>query len=260
MLKEGFSLKIVVIHGSIRKGNTYNLTQEVIKNLKKFDDVEISEINISDLKLPFCVSCHGCFKKGEEVCPHYEIIQKVSKSLEESDGIILTGVVYSIQLNAAMKNLIDHLSYYFHRPRLFGKKGMVITTTAGAGAKSVAKYLKFVMSVWGIDNINILSQNIQTSTFSLTEKQKEKINKESLCFYNNVLKNKYKAPSFGTLAVFSSFRGLCSAEKAISAFDKNYWAENKMLEKSYPTEISLFKKAFGSFICFSIKKIMDKKR
>ena len=110
-------MKITVIHGSMRKGNTYGVTQAVLEHLRKHADVQITEISVADLDLPFCCSCHACFSKGDEFCPHNAVVGSVAKSIEECDGLIISGVCYAMQINAAAKNLADHLAYYFHRPR-----------------------------------------------------------------------------------------------------------------------------------------------
>ena len=46
-------MKITVIHGSMRKGNTYGVTQAVLSYLRKHADVDITEISVADLELPF---------------------------------------------------------------------------------------------------------------------------------------------------------------------------------------------------------------
>ena len=50
-------MNITVIHGSMRKGNTYGVTQAVLSSLRKHNDIKITEINVADLDLPFCLSC-----------------------------------------------------------------------------------------------------------------------------------------------------------------------------------------------------------
>jgi multimeric flavodoxin WrbA len=136
--KPEFFMKILVINGSMRKGNTYSLTREIVGRLSKKGGIRFNEISVADLKLPFCLSCHTCFSKGEEHCPHYDIMKIVEDELAECDGVIFSATTYMWALNAAMKNLLDHLSFYFHRPSMFGKKGMAIATATGAGEKGVA--------------------------------------------------------------------------------------------------------------------------
>lgn len=242
----------------MRKGNTYKLAQEVIVKLREYSDILIDEISVNELNLPFCISCHKCFEKGEENCPHFSIVNSVAKKMEESDAIILSGVVYSMQLNAAMKNLIDHLSYYFHRPRLFDKKGMVITTTAGSGEKDVAKYLKSIMNIWGISDVKIISEKIRKVPFSLTDKQRAKISKTTDNFYNDIIHNKHTAPSYQAIAMYNAFRGMSSAENVISERDREYWKETGLVNTTYPTRHGIVKKLYGALTFKILRSVINK--
>lgn len=251
-------MRILVIHGSMRKGNTYKLTQEVIMRLKKHENVDIREINVNELDLPFCVSCHTCFETGEDKCPHKNIMQTVTDEIKTCDALILSGAVYSLHLNAAMKNLIDHLSFYFHRPYMFDKKGLIVTTTAGAADKTIAKYLKTVMGHWGVGNIKSISCKIQTYPFSLTPKQVQKIDKTTDEFYNIILNDKTAPPSFDMLAVHNAFRGMNASEVAISECDRAYWHSTGLINKVYPHKIGFLKFAFGTLVFKIMKKVISK--
>ncbi len=251
-------MKILVIHGSMRKGNTYKLTQAVINRLRAKGDVTIKEIMVRDLNLPFCTSCHTCFARGEHLCPHYKVVGEVAKELDDSDGIILTGVVYAMQLNAAMKNLIDHLAYLFHRPRLFNKKGLIISTTAGAGEKAVAKYLKDTMGIWGVNGILMLSEKIQTATFSLTPAQTKRVEDTADSLYDRILSKKSYPVTLNQLSIYSAFRGMSTASNQISAYDNAYWSESGLKDKAYPLKINPFQKAYGGLTCFILRKVIDK--
>lgn len=251
-------MKILVIHGSMRKGNTYKLTQAVIEKLMLNKDVHLKEISVSELNLPFCMSCHVCFEKGEERCPHRNIVGGIAEEIETSDALIVSGVVYSMHLNAAMKNLIDHLSYYFHRPKLFDKKALVVTTTAGAGEKTVAKYLASIMGHWGAGYIKSISCKIRTVPFSLTEKQQSAVNKVSDEFYNAISHNSFTAPTFGSVAVHNSFRGMSSGSVVVSECDRDYWQQTGMKDKVYPRRVSVVKAAVGSVTAKVLKKVISK--
>ncbi len=253
-------MKILVIHGSMRRGNTYKLAQEVIASLREKKDVQIDEIEVKKLELPFCASCLTCFSKGENKCPHAETVQDVANRIKQSDGIILTGVVYSLHLNAAMKNLIDHLSYFFHRPCLFDKKGMAITTTAGAGENKVAKYLQSVMSSWGMSGILRLSEKIQTEPCVLTEKQKQRAKSSADKFYDLIEGDINTPPSFMVVCTYNAFRAMSLANNAYSKTDKEYWQSCGFGDKVYPRKISIVKKFVGHMTYAALKSFMEKSK
>jgi len=236
----------------MRKGNTYAFTQEVIKRLKKYNDVQITEISVNDLNLPFCVSCHTCFTKGEEYCPHSNTVNKVRTEL---DGIIISGVVYAMGLNAAMKNLIDHLAYLFHRPAFFGKKGMVITTTAGAGEKSVAKYIKSVMGHWGINGAMVLTHKTQTVEFQMNGKEQQKVENAVGRFYGDIKSKREIAPSIDSIAVHNAFRSMATASSPVSERDAEYWQKSGFAYKIYPAKAGFIGLCIGGLAYKIMKKV-----
>lgn len=251
-------MNVFVIHGSMRKGNTYKLTQRVIKKLKTHRDVHVDEVSVSEIELPFCLSCHLCFVKGEDKCPHYDKVGKIAEKIENCDVLIVSGVVYSMHLNAAMKNLIDHLSYYFHRPRLFNKQGMVITTTAGGGEKTVAKYLQTTLAQWGVSVSASISFKIQTTPFSLSEKQEKKLDKIVAAFYKDAVTGALFAPPVKAVVIHNAFRGMSAVETPISDYDKQYWLQTGMGRTVYPRKIAPHKIVLGSITYTVMKKVMSK--
>ena len=248
-------MKITVIHGSMRKGNTYGVTSAVMECLRSYGNVEINEINIADLDLPFCASCHVCFSKGDNFCPHKAIVGTVAKAIEECDGLIISGVCYAMHINAAVKNLIDHLAYYFHRPRLFEKVGMVITTTAGAGENIVAKYLRQTLGHWGVGKAILLPMKIQTEKFALTEKQTERVRVAADKFYYQIKNKKFSQPSFVSVIVHNSFRALASVSPQLSVCDSDYWRNSGFADKVYPRKIGALKWLTGKIMYPLMKKM-----
>ena len=248
-------MKILVIHGSMRKGNTYSLTKEMMKRLLEKPDVEFIEINVADLDLPFCCSCHVCFGKGEENCPHHNIMKCVQTALMDCDGVIFSGTTYMWALNAAMKNLLDHLSYGFHRPSLFGKKGMVIVTSTGAGEKDTANYLKTVLGQWGINRAITVTLNEKEKQLHL--KGDKYFNLVAEKFYNLIKSKKPLPPTLKSIAVHNSFRAMSLSEFGTYERDKLFWSQPGFCDKAYPVRAGLFRYAMGALV-FGLVKRMSK--
>ena len=253
-------MNITVIHGSMRKGNTYKLTRAALERIRSYDDVYVTEFDVNTLELPFCLSCHGCFSKGEEFCPHREKMRPITDCLEACDAVIVSGVVYSLHLNAAMKNLIDHVSYYFHRPRLFGKPGMVVTTTAGAAEKTIAKYLRGTLGAWGAGPVYRLSCKVQSESFELSVKQRKLVENTADRLYGAVKSGKRGSPSIQSIAIYNTFRGMSAAKYGPSEYDKKYWSESGLGEKTYPYRINPVKAMFGGLTYKAMKSMMDKEK
>ena len=249
---EGKIMKILVIHGSTRKGNTYSLTKEIVNRLAAKPSVECTEINVADLELPFCRSCHACFDKGEEYCPHYEIMRGIESALKDCDGVILSGTTYMWALNAAMKNLLDHMSYGFHRPALFGKKGMVVTTSKGAGEKGVAKYLRTVLGQWGVNGSIIVTMNAKEK--QLKTKGSKYLDSVVDRYYQLIASGKAVSPSIKNIAVHNSFRAMSLSEFGESECDAKHWQQPGFFDRAYPVKAGPFKYAAGSIVHGLVKR------
>jgi len=254
-------MQILVIHGSMRSGNTYALTKEVINRLEAKPDVEITEINVASLSLPFCTSCHACLSNGEEYCPHADITLGMGKAFSDCDGLILSGTTYIRALNAAMKNLMDHFAYYFHRPRLFGKHGMVIATSAGAGEKNVAEYIKNVMGQWGINGAIILTQNtkekrLQSVKAGLSAKFEKKLDAAAEQFYKRIKSKKQISPTAKNIATHNAFRAMSLSDFSESECDKNYWSKDEF-NRAYPVKIGKCKYLIGALVYSMVNKLAD---
>jgi len=245
-------MKLLIIHGSMRKGKTYALTKKVMDYLSLKPGVELTEIFISDLDLPFCISCHVCFGKGEEYCPHYPAYKDVYKALLDCDGVILSGVTYMWSLNAALKNLLDHLSFNFHRPKMFGKKGMVIVTSSGAGEKPVAKYLKTVLGQWGVNGAVILTRNTKEERLVSAKKQVAKVKQMSEKYYQQLASGQPIPPGLRSIAVHNAFRSMALSASAEYERDTEFWQQDGYRDRAYPVKAGL-KYLLGALI-FSVAK------
>jgi len=232
-------MKLLVIHGSIRKGKTYALTKEIMECLSSKPDMEFIEISVGDLKLPFCTSCHICFKRGESYCPNYAAFADVNNALLDCDGVILSGTTYMWALNAAMKNLLDHLSFKFHRPMLFGKHGMVVTTSAGAGEKGVAKYLKIVLGQWGINGAVVVTRNTKEEQLLSHGKLTAKIQRASERFYQQITSKRFIPPSLRSIAVHNAFRSASLSASAEYERDTEFWQQDSYRNRAYPVKAGL---------------------
>jgi len=240
-------MKILVIHGSMRKGRTYALTQEVMSRLSAKADVQFVEINVADLDLPFCVSCHVCFSKGEEFCPHAAHLQSLLTALKECDGVILSGTTYMWALNGAMKNLLDHLAFGFHRPFLFGKRGMVVATSKGNGEKEVAKYLRMVLGQWGVNGAVVVTQNAKEEQLLSPSKLAKRLDKAAERFYRQLSSKKPIPPSLRSIAVQNAFRSMALSEFSEFERDAEFWRKEEN-NRAYPVRIGVFRYAVGAAV------------
>lgn len=148
-------MKITVINGTEKRGVTWRLKEILLERFR--EKAEITEYYLPGDCPSFCCGCTNCILKGEHTCKDAGYIQKIASSLLEADLIVMTSPAYVMHATGAMKTLLDHLAYLWmpHRPapEMFGKRAVVITQCAGAGARSAAKDIRHSLSWWGISQI-----------------------------------------------------------------------------------------------------------
>lgn len=237
-------MKGIVIHGSPRRGNTWDVflrTKKIIDN-KLAVDWEI--IELSKLKLPQCIGCFNCILKGEEKCLHKNIIEDIYEKIQKADFLIITSPVYSMNVTGVLKTFIDHMSFKFHRPSYFKKKALVITTTAGAGHTKVAKYIEEVLEYWGISDISIIDIAYRSET--LTEKHILRIEKLSSKFAKNLASGKFKKPKVKSVVMYNTWKVLGRSFGEDSA-DYKYWSDAEFDGRFYAkgVKVGVISKCLG---------------
>lgn len=258
-------MRVLAIVGSGREGNTLELTKNILKRMQAFalaDGLEFEEeiIRLRELELPFCMSCHNCVtEKGDKYCPHRDVARGVEQKLHAADGIILASPVYSLQVSGLMKNLIDHFSFYFHRPCLFDKCGLALTNTAGAGHKASGKYLQSVMHAWGIAKPQKLSLALANIKVVIDKKMDRKLNQAARKFYLAIAKPKPYNPTFYDVIYYNFWRAFIATGSPGDA-DYDYWHERGWFKQNYYyTEgVSAPRRAIGGLAFAVMSKIFAK--
>ena len=231
-------MKIVVLHGQMHKGSTYNITKLFLENLSG-ENTEIIEFFMPKDTPRFCIGCFSCFTKGEDKCPHADEVQPIVKEIDEADLIILESPCYIYGMSGQLKTFLDHLAYRWmvHRPhpKMFSKVGLVISTAAGAGSKKVTRSLKDNLFHWGVPRIYRYGINVGASSWETVKLEKQlMIEMEVKKLSRKIAKQIGKAkPGLKTKLMFLIMR---MAQKANdwNPTDKNYWEKYGWLETNRP--------------------------
>lgn len=229
-------MNVTIVYGTERKGCTYNIAQQVIKNL---NSPSVTEIFLPRDLPVFCISCYRCFMEEIGTCTHSEYTRKLRDKLLSADLIILTSPVYSYHLTGQMKSFLDHFAnmWLVHRPEesMFKKQGLVISTAAGPVYSNTLKELKDSLDFWGVAK----TYKIGTAVFALnwvetSEKVKNKMSIKSKKIAKKIEKNNGKIkPCFRVRKWFYINRLMQKYLKMNSA-DKKYWQEKGWLNNKRP--------------------------
>lgn len=244
-IKGNDRMNFLIINGSPRRKNTWQIIERTKQTLTSIDEgCTFTEIDLINEDIPVCLGCYNCFNSGEDTCPHAESIQPIVKEMMECDGLIITSPVYALNVTGLLKNFIDHLAYFYHRPYFFEEKALIVVTTAGAGHNKVGKYLDETLENWGYNQrFKLFFTAVHDKNGYLPLDTKQKIDKESIKFYKSVQDNTLKSPRIKALIMYNTWRAM--AKNGIIKADQKYWIENNLLEHEYCDKVP----------CSTIKKL-----
>lgn len=263
-------MKITVIHGSPRKGVTYESIKVVKEEMQKLGEVEFVDVHLPQDAPVFCKGCFQCFMKGEHSCPDAKYIQPIVEEIISSDGIIVSSPVYALQISGGLKAFFDHTAYCFlnHRPRFFKQKALIVTTTAGAGIKNCNKYISENLTFWGINKIYKYGQPTFASKWEempLDKKEKliTNLKKVSVTFYKDVESKRIHSPALIQTIMYNASKVLIN-KSDYSQADKEYWTRKGWLnrESKYflnEKPLNIVHRITGKFVSSMFGKVIKSK-
>lgn len=74
-------MKILVVMGSPRKGNTYRAAERIRELMEVHGPVEFEYLWLRDTNLSPCRGCAVCVAKGEENCPNRDDAQAIVQTM-----------------------------------------------------------------------------------------------------------------------------------------------------------------------------------
>lgn len=219
-------MKIVVLMGSPRKGNTFRACEEFRGYLQKICNAEFEYIWLKDAHLGPCKGCFVCFPRGEDTCPNRgDDVRVIEQKMLDADGVIFASPVYSMNVSGLMKTFIDRISYTGHRPRFFGRKAFFLVTTGLFGAGDVMKYMKTTAWAWGFECIGTTGLITPNGVVprERAEKNTKLLREGAQLFSAGLLRTTPRRPGVMDVLHFSMGRGNFSQMETVSPADYQYW-------------------------------------
>jgi len=230
--------KVLMIDGSHRRKNTYNLLLQIEKILKA-RDIETEIVNLFDYEIKDCMGCETCVTHSG--CSQTDAMPDLLQKLLDSDGVIFSSPVYMSCVTSKFKTFADRLNILIHKPKTAGKPVMFVSTTNSTGLKEVNQFYHSLVNGFGMRKGEFVSRAGKKMADPVTEK-------EIAGFISLLEKDKKDyAPSMGEIVMFNV--GKVLALKS-TGDDKNFWEENGWIDKKYyyPCKMNLCKKLFGNFM------------
>lgn len=229
-------MKIVMLNGQNHKGSSYHVGKLLIDSFA--GENEVKEIFLPHSLNHFCLGCYSCIE-DETKCPFFSEKKGIMKEIEQADLLVFTTPNYCMAPSAPMKAFIDLTFTYWmsHKPRacMFGKKAVVISTTAGMGAQQAIKPVKRTLAYWGIPYVQSYGISVQAMNWNgVAQKKKNKIEKDMKALAKKLLNHRKPAVSLKTKLMFNMFAYMQKANMGSSSTEKAYWEKQGWLGKDRP--------------------------
>jgi len=236
--------KVLMINGSFRKRNTYNLLIQIGEILKKHG-IESEILNLFDYEIKHCHGCdetcinnNGCNTQGDDM-------DAVRKKILESDAVVFGSPVYLSGVTSKFKAFADRTNNWFHNPETAGKPVLCVVTTESTGINETVKFLNSFTTGLGARKGGVISRSRPTFGKSVEEAELAR-------FISLITKDKSEyAPAMNEIVIFQVQKVL--AIKIGGEGNKQFWEEKGWTNKMYYYDCGMgfFKKTFSKMM-FSI--------
>ena len=245
-------MRILAICGSPRKGNSYSVLNYIKEN---YPAIDFKLLMLNEVNLNSCKGCYTCVLLGEEKCPLKDDRDMIVQEMIDVDGIVSASPTYATQVPGILKNFIDRISYFGHRPRFFDKFSMSIATGAGYGIDEPNKYMNKMFSGFGFSVVPSLELQVLPKKI-MSEKRKEdnqkKIIKAFDVFIDRIKKKKRDKPSNDLVIVFNIFKTVSELCKDVYKADYEYYKDKT--DYYYDTKISFYQKLIAKSVVNKVMK------
>lgn len=126
------NLKILLISGSPRKGNTEHILSKIYESIQS-DSKEL--ILLKDKNIKFCKGCLTCYTKLG--CTIKDDMEAILAKISDSDILVLGTPNYYENVSGLMKNFMDRCHPFYEHELIRNKK--IILIYVGGGGKEGTK-------------------------------------------------------------------------------------------------------------------------
>lgn len=174
-------MKIVMLNGQNHKGSTYHIGRLIADQME--GENEITEFFFPKDLNHFCMGCYQCIEDFT-ACPFYEEKKIILEAVDAADVLIVTTPTYCMHMSASLKAFFDLTFdlWMAHRPMksMFGKRAVIVSTSAGSSVKSAMKDVEDALFYMGVPVIMKYGLAVQAMNWEgVSETKKAKINKDT---------------------------------------------------------------------------------
>ncbi|MGN0598603.1 MAG: flavodoxin family protein [Oscillospiraceae bacterium] len=229
-------MKIVMLNGQNHKGSTYHIGRMIIDKIS--GENEVKEFFFPKDLNHFCLGCYKCIE-DDTSCPFYEEKKVILDAVKDAELLVITTPTYCMHVSAPLKSLLDMTFDYWmvHKPRkcMFGKRAVVVSTSAGAGTRSAIKDVCDALLYLGVPYVVRYGISVQAMNWQgIAEKKKEKIERDTSRIAKKLDTDKKPTVGLKTRFYFSMMGMMQKNGWGASPSEKEYWKEQGWLDGKKP--------------------------
>ena len=139
-------MKVLMLNGSPRKGNTYRALEEMAKVFAA-NGIETEIVDVAKEPIRGCQACGACGKLGK--CVFDDQVNEIAEKLKEADGMVIGSPVYYASANGALISLLDRLFYSSHFDKTM-KVGAAVAVARRSGTTATFDELNKYFTISGM--------------------------------------------------------------------------------------------------------------
>ena len=230
------SKKVLMLNGSYRKKNTYNVLTQIAEILKS-RSIESEILNLFDHKILDCTGCDEiCIKQGS--CNVKDDMPVIMQKIIDCDGLVLATPVYRSGVTSKFKAFVDRTNAWFHKPEPAGKPVLLAATTAISGMKDTLHFLDQFATGFGARKGGAVIRSLGSFNVPVKEEELEK--------FLSLLERDKKdyQPTMNEIVIFEVQKVLALKS---NGDDRKFWEGKKWLDRwyYYDCKMGLHKKLFS---------------
>jgi multimeric flavodoxin WrbA len=228
-------MKVLAIMGSPRRrGNGYHVVKRVEARMAELGDVDVAYLFLREVHLEMCRGCMVCYREGETGCPLDDDLLDVVAKMQDADGLVIISPTYVANVSGLMKNYIDRLSTFCHRPIFYKKFALLITNTAAVGAWQAMMSLTTVAESWSLNVVGRVMVKTpeppnEQGLVDVSDRDLGKLDRGAAKLYRALAAGELPRPSTFQMAIYRYRQRVFEEEYDTTAYEHRFWKEQGWL-------------------------------
>ena len=240
------SKKVILIHGSARKKNTFKVLQD-IEQILKGRGLETEILHLFDYDVKDCTGCEECVQQSG--CSLTDDMPAIMQKLLDSDAIVFGSPVYMGGATSKFKTFADRTNVWIHKTELVGKPALFVATTTATGRKEIRRFFHIYATGLATRKGDFVARTGKTMSAPVREEELSRF----LALLQEDEAN-YR-PAMDEIVMFTVQKMMVLNS---SGSDRTYWEQKEWLDKPYyyPCAMHPGKRAFGKLMHKILSKAM----